>query len=177
MSDHLTVKAKNYATQVERASRYGSHPDLVKFEAKFRKELNKKGIPMYPHCFLRDDHTQARLKAQGRSKAGPGQSPHNWGCAVDIVHSSRHWNLTEKEWAMIGAIGKEVARKMNLRITWGGDWEGFWDPAHWELADWRAYRGQAMYYERRKGQSDQEWFKHLADKGGIRYTAQSQLAA
>ena len=41
---------------------------------------------------------------------------------------------------MIGGVGKEVARKMGLRVTWGGDFKSLYDPAHWELTDWRTVR-------------------------------------
>ncbi|QCS37219.1 hypothetical protein [Tortoise microvirus 70] len=59
--------------------------------------------------------------------------------AVDIVHFGRYWDLSPKEWAVVGLIGKEVARRRNIKIVWGGDWR-FWDPAHWELKDWKALR-------------------------------------
>ena len=55
---------------------------------------------------------------------------------MDIVHASRAWNLTKKEWDVLGSIGKEIARKRNLKMEWGGDWK-FYDPAHWQIKDWR----------------------------------------
>jgi hypothetical protein len=62
---------------------------------------------------------------------------------VDIIHASRAWNLTKKEWDVLGSIGKEIARKRNLKMEWGGDWDGregrpkFYDPAHWQIKNWR----------------------------------------
>lgn len=71
----------------------------------------------------------------------PGRSPHQFGMAVDIAHLTRAWDLTAKEWAVIGLIGKEVARKRKIRIVWGGDFKSIYDPAHWELADWKERAG------------------------------------
>jgi len=34
------------------------------------------------------------------------------------------------------AIGKEVARKRNIKLDSGHDWN-FWDPAHWEIDNWQ----------------------------------------
>jgi hypothetical protein len=59
--------------------------------------------------------------------------------AVDIISATKAWDLSKKQWDVIGCIGKEIARKRNLKIDWGGDWD-FWDPAHWQIADWRKYR-------------------------------------
>jgi hypothetical protein len=85
---------------------------------------------------LRDEKRQNDLYEQGRSKAKGGNSPHQFGCAVDIVHATRYWQLSKKEWDIIGSIGKEIARKRHLKLDWGGDWD-FYDPAHWQLKNWR----------------------------------------
>lgn len=108
---------------------------------------------MYPFYFVRTHDEQDRLYAKGVTKAKGGESPHNYGCAVDQVHYSRYWDLTKKEWAVIGLIGKEVARRRNIKIVWGGDW-GFYDPAHWELRDWRHYRAAAKRHEELYGPTE-----------------------
>jgi hypothetical protein len=117
----------------------GVHPDMLEFYRKFYKALLGYNIPMYAFEFYRSPERQERLYQKGVSKARAGSSPHQYGCAVDVVHSNRYWDLSRKEWAVVGAIGKEVARKMGLQLEWGGDWS-FWDPAHWQLADWRDYK-------------------------------------
>nr|WP_245369132.1 M15 family metallopeptidase [Agrobacterium tumefaciens] len=91
---------------------------------------------MFAHCVYRDDVEQQRLYVKGLSKAKPGQSAHNYGLAVDIVHGTKAWDLTRKQWDLIGHIGKEVAASLGIKVEWGGDWS-FYDPAHWELANWR----------------------------------------
>lgn len=78
---------------------------------------------------------QNRLYDEGVTKARAGNSPHNYGLAVDIVHGTKAWKIDDLEWTMLGQIGKEAARKANVKIEWGGDWS-FYDPAHWQLKDW-----------------------------------------
>lgn len=120
------------------------HPLMKLFATKLIHELEHRGLPFYVHNHFRGMKEQERLFREKRTRARWGKSAHNWGMAVDIVHFKHHWNLTEKEWAIVGQIGKDVARKGHnsngkhepFQITWGGDWD-FYDPAHWELANWR----------------------------------------
>ena len=101
---------------------------------------------MFAHCVMRSKAEQHRLYQQGHSKALPGLSPHQHGLAVDIVHSTLAWELpkgpgekrADKAWELIGVIGKEVAQGNGIDIVWGGDWK-FWDPAHWEIANWKDF--------------------------------------
>ena len=120
-----------------RASRVGADPDIVKFERNLCRALKEYGIPFFATEFCRDRPRQELLLATGKSKAAFGSSAHNFGMAVDVIHSRKGWDLHSLEWDMVGLLGKEVARKMNLKVTWGGDWK-FYDPAHWQIEDWRA---------------------------------------
>lgn len=132
-----------------------THPDIKAFAIRFIKECETRGIPMQVFELYRSHERQENLKAQGRSNAGAGKSPHQYGCAVDIISSRHGWNYTDRQWELIGVIGREVARKMNLKIVWGGDWDGdgdiydnrLFDAAHWELKDWRDYRAE-LYMQR-----------------------------
>ncbi|WP_195822667.1 M15 family metallopeptidase [Roseobacter sp. MH60115] len=145
LRDMALVKSKLHQQQALKVSTEGAHPLIVEFYRKFHKELEARGFSFYAHCFVRDAATQRAIYRRGNSKAPPGSSPHNYGLAVDIVHSLYHWELdddpqmAERKWRLIGVIGKEVARKANIPIEWGGDWS-FWDPAHWQLKDWRKIR-------------------------------------
>lgn len=113
------------------------HPDIVEFHEKLIAELAKRQMPFHAFELYRSPERQNRLLKHGVTKAKGGQSPHNYGMAVDLVHDKRFWDLTRTQWDVIGAIGKEVARKMGVKVTWGGDFRSFYDPAHWELEDWR----------------------------------------
>ena len=135
-----------------------SHPDVIIFWKAMFKHMKARGIPVRAFEFTRSMERQNELFDSGRSKARAGQSPHqihtirfeskdpitkkvlvtykDCSAAVDIIHATRGWNLTKKEWDVVGAIGKEIARKRNIDIEWGGDWQ-FYDPAHWQLKSWK----------------------------------------
>ena len=131
-----------HSEQLMRANRKGAHEDILLFEKKFLSKTAKLGIPMFAHSIVRNEADQTKAFVQGFSKARYGESPHNFGLAVDFIHGIKGWNLDEQSWQMIGHIGREIAAQNGLKLVWGGDDPGVddafdWDPAHWELADWR----------------------------------------
>lgn len=140
LMDEQFLKSPRYQEQQWRANRNGAHSDILDFERLFIRHMRKLGIPMFAHNMVRTKDEQAALYVRGVTQAKAGSSPHNHGCAVDIVHGVRAWELTRNEWALIGHLGKELANKRGFKLTWGGDWS-FWDPAHWELADWKKVSG------------------------------------
>lgn len=136
MVDRSFCLSERYKAQQTRVPRAGSHPDLVEFERRLIARGRKLGVPLFAHCFVRSDADQNSLFVRGLSKARAGESPHNYGLAVDVVHGTKAWDLTRKQWEIIGHVGKEVAAQLGVKVEWGGDWR-FYDPAHWELANWR----------------------------------------
>lgn len=144
--DRPTLSTLRYRVQITKHHLDNVHPDIRTFYRRFNKELRDRGYPFFAHDLYRSPDEQISLKSRGVSRAGPGDSAHNWGCAVDIVHSQRFWDLTKIEWAIIGQIGKEISRKTNIPIIWGGDWS-FYDPAHWELSSWRDIRREMKFHE------------------------------
>lgn len=131
-----------YQDQQWRANRYGAHSDILDFERAFVRRMKKLGVPMFAHNMVRSLGDQQKLYAEGVTRT-KSDSPHMFGCAVDIVHGVRAWDLTRAEWSILGHIGKEVAKGLGLKLTWGGDWQ-FYDPAHWELTDWRKIAGRGV---------------------------------
>jgi len=129
-----------YQEQQKRALREGAHPDILEFERKLVKRLWSLGVPVFANCVVRTRDEQASLYIRGFSKDHPndGLWPHQ-AFAVDIIHGTLGWmenpNIPNA-WAIIGHLGKEVAASMGIEITWGGDWK-FYDPAHFELTDWK----------------------------------------
>lgn len=133
--------SEKYQEQQGRADRVGAQPGMLEFERKMVKRAFKLGIPLFAHSFCRNGHEQNALYVRGVTKAMAGQSPHNYGAAVDLVHGTKAWGLTRKQWDILGHIGNELAASLGLKITWGGEWQ-FYDPAHWELTNWREIRDQ-----------------------------------
>lgn len=144
MQDHVFLKSERYTDQQGRANRQGAHVDILAFEKRLVARLRKMGVPVFAHCVVRSEEEQARLFAQKVTKARPGQSPHQYGMAVDIIHGVHGWDLSRKQWEIIAHVADEVARALSIEITWGGDFDGNretthdqWDPAHFELTHWR----------------------------------------
>lgn len=115
----------------------GVHEDIIRFASLFIKRMRGAGIPMFASEMMRDRKRQDELFAQGRSSAPAGMSPHQYGLAVDIIHSKKGWKLTKREWEIYGHIGDEVAQMAGLKIESGKTWTKPWDPAHWQIIDWR----------------------------------------
>lgn len=137
MVDRPFLGSQKHQEQHWRADRAGAHPDLIEFERAFLRKLAKLGVPMFASEVLRDGKRQDELFAQGVSKAKAGKSPHQYGCAIDLVHGVKGWDLTETQWGLIGHQGKELAAQRGIKLVWGGDFKALWDPAHWEIANWR----------------------------------------
>lgn len=147
MRDPAYMASERFQEQQWRANREGAWPPLIEFERVFVKRMRALGVPVFAHNMVRTNEEQAKLLADGVSRAGPGQSPHNFGVAVDIVHGVRAWDLKPNEWALLGHVGKEVARAQGLQLVWGGEWN-FYDPAHWELEDWRLAASKFPFSDR-----------------------------
>lgn len=141
MVDRAFCQSERYSVQQGRADRTGADPAILEFERKLISRARNLGIPLFAHTVVRGSSEQNRLFRAGLSKARAGFSAHNYGAAVDIVHGTKAWALTTKQWAVLGHIGKELAASLGLEIVWGGDWK-FYDPAHWELASWREIRAR-----------------------------------
>lgn len=143
---HLASTA--YLRQLERADWAHADPRLMFWSAHVCEALRRRCIPLYVHTALRDRAEQDRVFSAGHSKARYPSSAHNIGEAIDIVHGVHHWDLTRTEWAALEVLGRLSLAKVNaylpaarkLRLVWGGSFKGLYDPAHWEVEDFRARR-------------------------------------
>lgn len=142
------ILSPRYKEQQGRANRVGAHPRILEFSDKMVRRCALLGIPVFPHCIVRSPDAQAARYALGHSAARPDRPFPHAGFAVDIIHSCYGWLdnvIIPHAWDVIGHLGHEVARSMDLKIVWGGDWDGdgdtmdnrLFDPAHWELEGWR----------------------------------------
>lgn len=119
----------------ERANWNGTDPRMMWFAGTLIRKLRERGFPFYVHTAYRSPALQRQLKQAGHSQVRSG--PHQRGAAVDVVHGFFHWNLDENMWLYVGLLGEHIARQNSLPIEWGGRWK-FYDPAHWQLKDWRS---------------------------------------
>lgn len=133
-----------YVDQQTRADWQQTDRAIQEFASRFVLECRKRQIPMFVHCAFRSPVEQNAAFKRGASKNPGPIAPHVFGCAVDIIHSRFAWEMTDREWQYLGTIGKEIARKTGIRVSWGGDWgadwsrgKRGWDPAHWELLGWQ----------------------------------------
>lgn len=120
----------------ERADWQQTQQDIRRFAAGYVEAARKYNVPLYVHSAFRTQAQQNALLKAGRSKAEYPRAAHCQGAAVDVVHGLYHWDLTPGEWERLGMLGHDVARKLSIDITWGGNWS-FYDPAHWELNGWK----------------------------------------
>jgi len=126
-----------YQEQQWRAHRENAHLLILEFEKAMVKRCAELGIPMFAQTVVRTRKMQAHLYRNGLSKNDGTKEYAHQHCAADIVHSKYAWKISEDQWKLLGHIGKEVAHLRGIAIVWGGDWKDPYDPAHWELAQWR----------------------------------------
>ena len=141
MADRPFLATQQYQEQQWRAVRKGANPFLLRFEETMVARMAKLGVPMFASEVIRTPERQNDLYALGHSKARAGESPHQFGLAVDLVHSLKGWGLDEKQWQLVGHVGHETAKALGIAVEWGGDWK-FYDPAHWELDVWKTWKDQ-----------------------------------
>lgn len=129
-----------YQDQLNRADFEGADPDIVEFQYKFRRRLQSLGVPMFVHCCIRSVEDQQAAYATGVSRARPDRPYPHRAFAIDLIHAKLGWMdrpPIPHAWDLIGHIGKEVSISSGIPITWGGDFKSLYDPAHWELLDWK----------------------------------------
>lgn len=115
--------------------------------------IDKEGLPVTVFETLRTNERQESLKSKGASKAGAGQSPHNYGLACDFVLDTNKVKVQKREWngkmypdawdyetpeakAVYDRLG-ELAESIGLE--WGGRWK-FIDVPHVQLPDWKQFK-------------------------------------
>lgn len=108
--------------------------ELCEFTRKLFIALRRNNLPAYVHTCWRSPELQAELVEKGHSKLKDG--PHLRSAAVDIVHATYNWNAPKVFWDTVGQFGKDIIRANGYGIEWGGGWN-FYDPAHWQLKNWR----------------------------------------
>jgi len=115
---------------------------------KFIELCDEEGIDLLITSTYRDNESQEALYEQGRTRPGkivtnakPGESWHNYRCAVDIVplvNGKPNWDGSDPIWQTIGELGEKAG------LEWAGRWHSFKELAHFQytggltLADLKA---------------------------------------
>jgi len=89
---------------------------------------------------LRSQERQNELVDQGKSKTKFGK--HVQGKAMDVAPYPIDWNDRDRFHYFVGYV-KGIAKRLNVRVRWGGDWDGdfetkdnqFDDLVHFEILD------------------------------------------
>jgi peptidoglycan L-alanyl-D-glutamate endopeptidase CwlK len=121
-------------TTTDMARMKGVHPDLVRVIVEAAKTAK---TPFRVLEGLRTTAKQQEYFRKGTSRLDgvKKKSKHQIGKAVDIVPIV-NGKVEFRSWAPfhpMAANVKAAAKKLGVRITWGGDWKSFPDGPHFEL--------------------------------------------
>lgn len=119
----------------------GTHPELILRVIRLVKFAYVDGMAFAAFQGERTWEQQAALYAQGRTapgkivtKAGPGDSGHNYGLAVDLVEDGDpdmagiQWSWKNNaDYLKLGKLAKSSG------LEWGGFWKSFQDYPHVSL--------------------------------------------
>ena len=89
---------------------------------------------------VRTAKRQQELFKQGKSKCDGIKKKSNhqiktdgFGWAVDLYPLPINFN-NKQAFKTLAEHIKQVAKRLNIKVIWGGDWKSFVDMPHWELA-------------------------------------------
>lgn len=116
------------------------HPAVRRRAEAFIAKAKAEGIDLLVTSTYRDAESQQALYDQGRilpgkkvTNAKPGQSWHNWRCALDVVPMRAGkpvWGTTGPDgvlWERVGRIGEACG------LEWAGRWVKFREMAHFQF--------------------------------------------
>lgn len=108
-----------------------AHPDLQRLFNEVVKMFDCAVI-----CGHRGKADQEKAFAGGFSKVQWPKSKHNKvpSLAVDVAPFPSLFKDVSK-FHDLAVVVKETAKRLGIRVTWGGDFRGGWDKPHWQLED------------------------------------------
>lgn len=127
-----------------------AHPSLARLAA----AVEAKGIPFRVICSVRSRADQQKAFDERKSKARPGESPHNYepSAAIDVTpgwDGAIDWN-DAAAFDRVGRAFFQAGFELGIPVRWGADWnmngrtndERFVDRPHIELHPWRSFIGK-----------------------------------
>jgi peptidoglycan LD-endopeptidase CwlK len=86
-------------------------------------------------CGFRNEEDQNKAFDEGKSKLRWPHGNHNKkpSRAVDVVPWPLDWGDRAK-FDELAEVVKRHAKRLDIKVSWGGDWKTFLDLPHWELA-------------------------------------------
>lgn len=117
-------------------------PAFAEKAGRVLRRCEELGVKLVVTCTWRTNSEQAKLYAQGRTAPGKvvtwanaGQSPHNYGLAMDVVpvrDGKAIWDASDEAWKIYG----QVVRSEGLE--WAGDWvKKKREMPHCQMPEWR----------------------------------------
>lgn len=129
---------------VRRQSRFSySQGPMMFIGQQIVKAMQDAGYPAkILYCYRSPEHQQ-KLYDQGRktkgdivTRAKPFQSAHQYYLAVDIIHPTLGWSVSEDYWDALASCVRIVSERFNFPLEHGHTWS-FRDSAHIEYKHWR----------------------------------------
>lgn len=137
MRHSVFLKSAAYQARKWCAERGGGDPGLLAWIDAVVRKFEVLGVPVWPRTIVVSEADQNRLFVLGVSHHRFGQSPHNHGYAVELVHGLFGRDLPPECWWAFSNVGFSVAKALDLEIEWGGDlhaWSGATQPWLWLIA-------------------------------------------
>lgn len=125
------------------------HPDLQSALKKLISECDKRGLYILVTQGYRTIDQQNAIVAKGNSHCSGNSfnSPHQWGAAIDFARNDGKGIYDDSD-GFFRKVGKLAE---TLGFQWGGDWTGFCDKPHLQLAKFFDEREDVSLLKRKYG--------------------------
>ena len=107
LGDPVYLTSHRYRDQVARFSAFQATAHATMFERAVVRRFRRLGVPMFAEVCL-------------------------FGNVIELVHCTLGRRLSDRQWAVVGHVGQEVAGQLGVDVVWGGDGSPF-SPSTWEV--------------------------------------------
>jgi hypothetical protein len=105
----------------------------------FAKEFRQNNVDAHISWGFRGEADQNHFKVIGTTNASFGESPHNFGLALDWFRLAGNGAEFNRDW-----YSRRLAPAAKAAgLAWGGDWKSLKDYPHIEIKDWKSVRKSA----------------------------------